>query len=422
MAKRETLLRALTSLRQNTIVQVLFVLPFLFGLLAKLNRSKPWFGDYQAVACAGLKAQAHQPFYDLYMTCPGMHASVFVYIPVVARVTAWFEGLLSEPGLFWLYAGLFVASLAALVVVPLTRAPGRISDKLPFAVFLGSAAVTWGNIAVLMHGAVLAAALLFETAPWLFVAVVALAAAVKPVFLTYLAVVLLARMSWTRRLLLAGTGVAAGLAPTVLFTVTDPGTAYQWAHLLKHFVYDVTPGSGFYGWIGFFGLRGDTPVAQAAYLLYAGALMLSALAAVDRLKLDGRERLWLGLSVAGLLIPRIMSQDVFLLAPGLVMVAQRAVAAASGAQPVTPLDKVRDVLLRQGPFIVFSFCVLALVFGFIQHSRYSTPLALLGLSLYLIGLGVALLLGERTAEGADARRRQPWSVLGASTINTETQA
>ncbi len=418
MAKRETVLRALTSLRQNTVIQVLFVLPFLFGLLAKLNRSKPWFGDYQAVACAGLKDQAHQPFYDLYMNCPGMHASVFVYIPAVAHVTAWFERVLSEPGLFYLYAGLFVVSVLALVMVPLKWAPGKLSDKLPFAVFLGSAAVTWGNIAVLMHAAVLGAALLFETAPWLFVAVVALVASVKPVFLTYLAVVLLARMSWTRRLLLTGAGVVAGLAPTVVFTLTDPGTAYQWAHLLKHFVYDVTPGSGFYGWIGFFGLRGDTPVAEAAYLIYAGAMMLSALAAADRLKLDGRERLWLGLSVAGLLIPRIMSQDVFLLAPGLVMIAQRAVAVA-GAEPVTPLEKVRDFLLRQGPYIVFSFCVLALAFGFIQHSRYSNPLALLGLSLYLIGLGVALWLGERTA---DARRPQPWSVLGAPTVNSETQA
>jgi len=421
MAKRETVLRALTSLRQNTVVQFLFVLPFLFGLLAKLNRSKPWFGDYQAVACAGLKDQAHLPFYDLHMACPGMHASVFVYIPVVAHVTAWFEQVLSEPGLFWLYAGLFVVSLLALVIVPLKWAPGRLGDKLPFAVFLGSAAVTWGNIAVLMHGAVLAAALMFEAAPWLFVAVVALVAAVKPVFLTYLAVVLLARMSWTRRLVLAGTGAATGLAPTILFTFTDPGTAYQWAHLLKHFVYDVTPGSGFYGWIGFFGLRGDTPVAQAAYLLYAGAMMLSALTAADRLKLNSHERLWLGLSVAGLLIPRIMSQDVFLLAPGLVTVAQRAVAVA-GAGPVTPLARVRDFLLRQGPYIVFSFCLLAFAFGFIQHSRYSNPLALLGLSLYLIGVGISAAFDARRSEAAERWQWRPWRGLPRRGVNTETQA
>ena len=421
MAKREAVLRTLTSLRRGMIIPLLFVLPFVFGLLAKIHRSKPWFGDYQAVACAGLKAQSHQSFYDLYLSCPGMHASVFVYIPVVAHVTAWFEGLLSEPGFLILYAALFVASLAALIVVPLRWAPGNWREKLPFAVFIGSATVTWGNIAVLMHGAILGAALLLETSPWLFVAAVAIAAAIKPIFLTYLAVIVLARMSWMKRITLAATGVVAGLAPTVIFMLTDPGTAFQWAHLLSHFVYDVTPGSGFYGWLGFFGARADNPLAQVAYLAYAGVLMLSALAAVHRLKLDDRERLWLGLCVACLLIPRIMSQDVFLLAPGLVVVAQRGVALA-GPMPATVGGRLRHVLLSQGPHIVFGLCALALVFGPIGHSRYSDPMALLGLSLYLIGLGVALVTDERTSENAETVRRKPWRALSVRAVNSETQA
>ena len=425
MAKREDLTSILASRRRGVALPLVFVLPFLFGLIAKFGHAKPWFGDYQAVSCAGLKAHAHQAFYDLHMSCPGMHASVFVYIPVVARVTAWLEGVLSEPGLFVIYAILFAASIAALVVVPLRWAPGAWREKLPFAVFLGSAAVTWGNIAVLLHGAILGAALLLETAPWLFVGVVAIAAAVKPIFLTYLAVILLARMSWAKRLTLAGTGVAAGLAPTAFFVVTDPATAYQWAHLLSHFVYDVTPGSGFYGWLGFADIRANTPVAEMAYLIYAGALMLSALAATDRLKLDARERLWLGLSVAGLLIPRIMSQDVFLLAPGLVVVAQRSVALAT-TQPVTAFGTARHFLLRNGPQIIFSLCGLALVFSVIEHSRYSNPLALLGLSLYLIGLGAALVIEEPVAEGAKAGDQalgwQPWRALPDRAVNTETQA
>lgn len=421
MAKREDLITTLTKLRQGVTVPLVFVLPFVFGLIAKLGHAKPWFGDYQAVSCAGLKAQAHQPFYDIYLSCPGMHASAFVYIPVVARVTAWLEGLLSEPGLFVVYSALFALSVAALVVVPLRWAPGAWRDKLPFAVFVGSAAVTWGNIAVLLHGAILGAALLLETAPWLFVAAVAIAAAVKPIFLTYLAVILLARMSWAKRLTLAATGVAAGLAPTAFFILTDPATAYQWAHLLSHFVYDVTPGSGFYGWLGFMGIRANGPAAQVTYLIYAGALMLSALAAVDRLKLDPRERLWLGLCVAGLLIPRIMSQDVFLLAPGLVVVAQRSAALAI-AEPITAYGKARHFLLRNGPHIVFSLCGLALIFSVVEHSRYSNPLALLGLSLYLIGLGVALVVEEPAAEGTKGLDWQAWRALPDRAVNSETQA
>src|SRR6185312_6353105 len=103
MAKREavfrTLMSRLAALRQGAIVPFLFVLPFVFGLGAKLLRAKQWFGDYQAMACAGLKVQAHLPMYDLKLACPGMHASVFVYIPVVANSFAGLERLLTEPGL-----------------------------------------------------------------------------------------------------------------------------------------------------------------------------------------------------------------------------------------------------------------------------------------------------------------------------------
>ncbi len=393
MAKRQAVFRTLmsnglASMRQGTIAPFLFLLPFLFGIGGKLYRSKLWFGDYQAMACAGLKAQAHQPIYDVHLSCPGMHASAFVYIPVVAQIAAFLERLFSEPGLCALYLGLFAISLVALVVVPLRLAPGAWRDKLPFAVFLSGSAIMWGNVAVPLHAAIMGAALLIETMPWLFVAVVAAAAAVKPVFLTYLAVILIARMPWLKRATLIFAGVAAGLAPTVIFVATDPGTAYQWAQLLTHFVYDVTPGSGFYGWLGFLGVRGDTVAGQVMYLAYAGTLALSALYIAYRIKLDDRSRLWLGLAVAALLIPRIMSQDVFLLAPGLVMAARRGaeLAASRGA----PTSKVTRFLLSYGPNIVWGLCLMALVFGPIAHSRYSIPLALLGFSLYIIGLGVAL--------------------------------
>ncbi len=423
MTKREavfrTLMSRLAALRQGAIVPFLFVLPFLFGLGAKLIRAKQWFGDYQAMACAGLKVQAHQPMYAVHLACPGMHASAFVYIPAVANIFATLEHLLSEPVVCALYAVLFFISLAALVVVPLRFAPGAWRDKLPFAVFIGQATVTWGNVAVLLHAAILGAALLLDTAPWLFVVAVACAAAVKPVFLTYLAVILLSDMPWLKRLGLMLSGAIAGLAPTFVFIATDPGTAYQWAQVLTHFVYDVTPGSGFYGWLGFLGVRGDTLLAQAMFLVYAGALALSALYIAYRLKLDGRARLWLGLGVAALLIPRIMSQDVFLLAPGLVIVAQRGALLATSRD--APAGKTSRTLLRHGPNIVWGLCALALMFGWIGRDRPVDSLALLGLSLYLIGLG-ATLAGEWATQAAKTRNAL-WSPLnGRAPVKSETQA
>ena len=422
MAKREavfrTLMSGLASLRQRAFFPFLFVLPFLFGIGAKLFRAKQWFGDYQAMACAGLKVQAHLPMYDLKLACPGMHASVFVYIPAVANTFAALEHLLSEPLVCALYALLFIASLAALFLVPLRLAPGAWRDKLPFAVFIGSATVTWGNVAVLLHAGILGAALLLETAPWLFVLAVAAAAAVKPVFLTYLVVLLLADMPLMKRLSLMFAGAAAGLAPTIVFVMTDPGTAYQWARVLTHFVYEVTPGSGFYGWLAMVGIRGDNLVSQVMFLTYAGALTLSALYIAYRLKLEPKDRLWLGLAVAGLLIPRIMSQDVFLLAPGLVVVANRA--AELAASRTAPEGKVVRALLRYGPNILWGLCLATLVFSLVEHSRFSMPAGLFGFSLYLIGLGAALATEWLTR--ASKVRGALWSGLQTPGIESEPQA
>ncbi len=412
MAKREAVFRPLmskgwTALRHGALVPFLFILPFLFGIGGKLYRSRLWFGDYQAMACAGEKVQAHQPFYDIHLSCPGMHASSFVYIPAIADLFAGLERLIGEPGVFGLYLLLFVAGLAVLVAGPLRWAPGTWRDKLPFTVFIGGSAVMWGNVAVPLHALILGAALCLESAPWLFVAAVVLAAAVKPVFLTYLAVVLLTRRSWLQRMVLITTGVAAGLAPTLWFAFSDPGTAFQWAQLLSHFVYDVTPGSGFYGWLSFLGARSDTLLAQASYLVYAGVLAFSALYAAFRLKLDDQSRLWLGLSVATLLIPRIMSQDVFLLGPGLVLVARHAADLADSR--AAPEGRLTRALLRHGPAVVWGLCLMALVFGTVEHSRYSTPLALLGFSLYLIALGGAL-ARDGLARAVETRRT-PWADL-----------
>ncbi len=415
MVKREAVLGWLASIQRLKVTPFVFILPFLFGILAKLKHSKLWFGDYQAMACAGLKAQAGQPIYALDLQCPGMHPSVYVYIPVVAKITAALEHILSEPGLFALYLVAFIAALVALVAAPLRLAPGSWRDKMPFMVFVSGSAVMWGNVAVILHGLVLGAALLMEVSPWLFIAAVACAAAVKPVFLTYLVLLLLADMPFWRRIGLCVVGAAAGLAPTVLFVLTDPAGSAQWAQLLSHFVYEVTPGSGFYGWLAMVGLRGDTVFAQIACLAYSLVLTGAAVAIAERLKLTAQERLWFGLSIAALLIPRIMSQDVFLVGPGLVMLARRA-AEASNLR-LMPRTKWIQTLLRYGPHILWGLCVVTLFVSMIQNGRYSTSVAFLGFSLYVIGLGAGL-SGQAIGRAAGWLRDELAAPLG----NSETQS
>ena len=386
----------------------LFPLPLALGLAAKLAHSKLWFGDYQAVACAGQKALAGEPLYDLNLACAGMHPSVYVYVPSIAQLAAFCQQLIGEPGLFSLYLGLFVAALGVLMLAPFTRGvPGTWRDKLPFTVLWSGSAVMWGNIAVILHGAVLLAALTFETLPWLFIAMVAVAAWVKPVFLAYLAVVLLADRPLLNRLIMASAGLLAGLLPTLLFSVTGGDLAQQWAAILSHFVYDTTPGYGYFGWLDLIGVNGNSTAVQIGFLVFAGLLGLAGLSLAEGLTLNGRERLWLGLSLAVLLIPRIMSQDIFLLGPGLVIVARR------GAEWMSRRRR-QDSVVAHGPAVVLALCGLALLGGLTGLADYLTPLALFGMSLYILWLGKTVLIAR-----TDRVVAQLWPVIRAKPVAGE---
>lgn len=382
-------LRALVSQYKSPYL-LLFPLPLFLGIAAKLLHSKLWFGDYQAVACAGQKALAGQPLYDLNLACAGMHPSVYVYVPCVARLAAMCQQVMGEPGLFALYLGLFVVAVAVLMTAPFLKSvPGSWRDKLPFTALWSGSVIMWGNIAVILHGAILLAALMFETLPWLFIAVVAVAAWVKPVFLSYLAVVLVSNQPITRRLVLAAAGMAAGMAPTLLFSLTGGALADQWAAILSHFVYDTTPGYGYFGWMSLVGISGASPLVQAGYLVLAALLVLSGLCLAEGLKLDHRERLWLGLTLAVLLIPRIMSQDVLLIGPGLVVIARKSAAWAATRSTYDSHS------LRHGPDMVLALCSLALLGGLTGLSDYLTPLSILGMSLYVLWLGKTVFAARR---------------------------
>jgi hypothetical protein len=198
---------------------------------------------------------------------------------------------------------------------------------------------------------------------------------VKPVFLTYLALVLVADTPWRKRVGMMACGVAAGLAPSLIFALNGGGLAQQWMSLLSHFVYEETPGRAWFGWLQLAGIEPASMAAKIGYVLYAGALTGAGLALVRMLELNRRKRLWLGFSLAVLLIPRLMSEDVFLLGPGLLIVAHRATAAG-----VTP----------RGDAVILALCCLCLGGGLSEMAGVTTPLALLGFALYLMWAAGAL--------------------------------
>jgi hypothetical protein len=358
---------------------VLFFLPLIVGIIAKLYRSKYIFSEYQSVACAGLKALQGAPIYALDLQCPGMRAASFVYLPGVAQVAAFFERILTEPGFLVLYLVFYLAAAAALIYFPLfaRKTPGNWRDKLPFAVFLSSSAFMLGNIAVILHGLVLVGALAIEISPWLFIAAVAVGAWVKPTFLTYLMVVLLLDIPLMRRVGLMAAGILIGLLPLGHFILTGGALTQQWYALLSHYVYEVTPGVGFFGWTSLIGLDPAPIGVKLVYLVFAGLIALSGLALVKGLQLNRSERIWLGLSLAALLIPRIMSEDICLIGPGLVILADKSAS----------LTRQGQGALRNGRGIILALCVFAFAGAMTGLADYSEPVALLGLCLYVLWLG-----------------------------------
>ncbi len=358
---------------------MLFFLPLVLGILAKLHRSKYVFSEYQSVACAGLKVIQNAPIYALDLQCNGMRAASFVYIPGVAQMAAFFERFLTEPGFLALYLVFYLIAAALLIYVPLfaRQTPGNWRDKLPFAVFLSSSAFMLGNIAVILHGIVLLGALAIEISPWLFIAAIAVAAWVKPTFLTYLVVILLLDMPLVRRIGLMAAGVCVGLLPLGHFILTGGALTSQWYALLSHYVYNITPGVGFFGWLDLIGLDPAHTGAKLAYLVYAGLITLSGLVLARSLQLYRHERIWLGLGLALLLIPRIMSEDICLIGPGLWILADKSARLASRAQ----------VVLRNGRGIVLALCIVALAGALTGLADYSEPVVLFGLSLYVLWLG-----------------------------------
>lgn len=348
-----------------------FGLPTVAGLLGRLAKGGLWFTDYGALACGGQRLRAGVGLYDPAVACADPTAAAFVYLPWVARLVALLQTGLGEGFLKALYIALFLVAAGVLVWAPqgLADTPGAPRARARFLGFLTGSAFTAGNVAVLLHGAVAAAALVFSRASWLFVAVVGVAGAVKPVFLTYLAVVVLARRSFAWRAQRVVVGAAIGLAPVLLFAVQGGAEAEAWRKLLSHFVYTVTPGEGLFGWLALVGVRAEGLSGALAALAWAGVVTLCGLALAARGRLYDPERLWLGLACATLANPRLMSEDLFLLGPGLLVAAQ---AGGSGR-------------LSQA---VAAACCLALAGGLFDLGDVATPVATLILAGVLLTAGV----------------------------------
>jgi len=299
------------------LLAALLSLPLTVALISRLFTGYWWWNDFDAIACAGAQSQHGLPIYAVSGACAGLRPAAFVYAPMVARGAGFLTGLLGLTAFKALYVTLYVAASAWLgLALFRSRAfAASARDRIAGLGLITGGVIACGNIAILCHALVLASLLAFPRRRLPFIAAVALAAAVKPVFGTYLVVLLLDRGPLTVRAARAAFGAAAVGAVIAAGFLTAGADNPAWRAALDQVVLTGRPGVGFLGWIAPLALSG--PVAIAAFALFAAMVILAAHRLSRRLVLGDGETMLLAVGAAQLLNPRLMGYDLQMLAPAL---------------------------------------------------------------------------------------------------------
>lgn len=325
---------ALTIVRRLTgrawmagLFGVVFLFPILGNVISRLTRKHGWWlNDYDALICGAHSVGLGQSPYSLTPVCEGIRPAPFVYAPQVGEVFAPLVNGLGFAGARWVFLIALLPALAVLVWFGLVKAMPKAPFWLRLMTFaaINGSVFACGNIGLILHAVVIAAALNIPRTRLPFVAVVILGALVKPVFLTYLVVLLLEKRPLGLRLRDFGLSAALGLA-AVAWLMLDAGPfGAAWHATLNAIVIQQQPGIGLFSYTSLIGLPAASPIAQLLYILFAAVIAISGLVLAEWGEFDTGERVVLGLGVAQLLNPRLMDYDLFVLTPAVVMVVMQA--------------------------------------------------------------------------------------------------
>ncbi len=312
-----------TPLRKGLFI-ALCLFPILGNAISRLARHGWWLNDFDAVACgAHHLAQGVSP-YGLHPVCAGLRPAAFVYAPQVGLAFApLVEGLgFGDARLAWravlVPALAFLGWFAVLRVMP--RAP-FLPRLLVLSAMTGSV-VACGNIGLVLHAIIIAAALATGRSRWPFIVAVAMAALVKPVFLTYLVVFLLEDRPLWARVRTTAMAAAVGLAGVGIIFATSGAMSTAWHAAMDAVVIRQQPGIGFFAFMSLIGLPGTSSFAMALYGTYAVVLTAAGLCLAR--DFDAGERVVLGIGLAQLLNPRLMDYDLPALAPAMILIVMQA--------------------------------------------------------------------------------------------------
>lgn len=293
-------------------------LPLISGLLGRLIKQKPWFVDFDAIACAGMTLSQGGNPYSLSPACEGLRPAVFVYAPVIAESLSAIILFMGLEGFRATYALLWFAALTGIGVYIWKSNDQDWRLKLPVFALLTGGSLASGNIALLLHGLILAAALSLPKRATPFIITVTLAALIKPTLLTYLIVLVYLDKPLRWRIGTLAAGTITGLAGYVLISTGNSDLHTHWHTALDQVVLSQQPGISFFSWIDATGLNHTAPLSLIGLGLFMVILSLSGLALAELGKVGPSGRLAIGLGMAQLLNPRLMDYDLLLVIPLLV--------------------------------------------------------------------------------------------------------
>ena len=311
--------------RWAPLAVLVFAAPCLSGVVGRLVKGRAFFAEYESIACAGERVNAGLSPYAADFGCPGMHAQPFVYLPWVADAAGAALRAVGPDAMRSIYLIVYLAALALIGWLVFLRkaTPGRPIERAPFLALITGSAIDVGNIAIPIAALVALAALQMSKRPLVFIAIVALAGAIKPFQLTYLALIPIALGgSLTRRAAYSALGAIIGIGIfAAAMRLGDQAMLSDWLTAASRMALEVAPGEGLFGWIFGLGFSPPTAILGLAAAGFAAAMVGAAMIAADRAKLDVEPRIWLGMTAAALATPRLMQIDLLLLGPGLVTLA-----------------------------------------------------------------------------------------------------
>lgn len=316
-----SVLRVLTRYKILSCLFVAFCLyPVIAGLYYMFTHHSWMLMDIDAVLCgARTLGSGHSPYAIHPPVCAGVRPAAYVYAPQIARLFYPLVKAMGVPGARALFIWLLLApaTLFLLWFALIKKFPG-IPFQYRFLAFAALTAMTFvcANVGIVMHALVLASLLLFPKTRWPFTAVVLMCACVKPTFIAYFVIFLLADEALWRRAFAFSWRVAAGAGVAYLMVLTDGHYGKAWQKTLHSVTMARQVGMGWFELTNFvFHVPGPSHLNVELAIGFMAVMVLAGMAIAQWCDLDRDERLVLGMGLVPLMTPRLLDYDMILIVP-----------------------------------------------------------------------------------------------------------